>query len=61
MKKANKIIFIFVILIIVLFDFIFIFSKKENYSYSCRKRAEEYFDKDLCFEKYIQLYQDMLH
>ena len=25
-------------------------------SNNCRKRAEEYFDKEKCYEKYIQLY-----
>lgn len=27
----------------------------------CRKRAEAYFDKDKCFEKYIQLYEELLN
>lgn len=27
---------------------------------ACRKRAEEFFDKDLCFEKYIKLYEQIL-
>lgn len=26
----------------------------------CRKRAEEHFDKDKCFEKYIQLYESLI-
>lgn len=26
----------------------------------CRKRAEEYFDKDKCFEKYIELYERLI-
>lgn len=26
----------------------------------CRKRAEEYFDKDKCFEKYIELYKSLI-
>lgn len=33
---------------------------KQRYSYACRKRAEEYFDNRKCFEKYIQLYNDLL-
>ena len=27
----------------------------------CRKRAEEYFDKDKCFEEYIKLYNQILN
>lgn len=26
----------------------------------CRKRAEEYFDKDKCFGKYIELYERLI-
>lgn len=26
----------------------------------CRKRAEEHFDKDKCFEKYIELYESLM-
>ena len=29
-------------------------------SIDCRKRAEEHFDKDKCFEKYIELYNELL-
>lgn len=29
-------------------------------SENCRKRAEDFFDKDKCFEKYIKLYEDLL-
>lgn len=29
-------------------------------SSDCRKRAEENFDKDKCFEKYIELYENLL-
>lgn len=29
-------------------------------SADCRKRAEEYFDKDKCFQKYIELYESLL-
>ena len=29
-------------------------------SEACRKRAEEHFDKDKCFEKYINLYNTLL-
>lgn len=28
-------------------------------SENCRKRAEEYFDKDKCFEKYMKLYEEL--
>lgn len=28
-------------------------------SIACRKRAEDMFDKDMCFEKYIELYEDL--
>lgn len=27
----------------------------------CRERAEQYFDKDKCFEKYINLYADLIY
>lgn len=30
-------------------------------SEACRKRAEEYFDKDKCFEKYIELYEELVN
>ena len=30
-------------------------------SADCRKRAEELFDKDKCFEKYVELYEDLLN
>ena len=30
------------------------------FSADCRKRAEEHFDKDKCFEKYIELYESLL-
>lgn len=29
-------------------------------SEDCRKRAEEYFDKDKCFEKYVELYEELV-
>ncbi len=29
-------------------------------SEACRQRAEELFDKDKCFEKYVELYEDLL-
>ena len=29
-------------------------------SEACRKRAEEHFDKDKCFAKYIELYDELL-
>lgn len=39
-----------------------IFRMRENplSSEDCRKRAEENFDKDKCFEKYVHLYEDLL-
>lgn len=33
---------------------------KGMHSSDCRKRAEECFDKDKCFERYIELYEDLL-
>lgn len=33
---------------------------KKHHTSSCRKRAEECFDKDKCFEKYIELYEQIL-
>ncbi len=30
-------------------------------SYDCRRRAEQYFDKDKCFEEYIRLYEKLLY
>lgn len=33
---------------------------KQQHSADCRKRAEECFDKDKCFEKYIDLYESLL-
>ena len=33
---------------------------KQNHSAACRKRAEEHFDKDKCFERYIELYESLL-
>lgn len=32
----------------------------ERYVIACRKRAEHYFDKDKCYEKYIELYESLL-
>lgn len=34
---------------------------KIYYSSACRKRAEEYFDKNKCFDKYINLYNEKLN
>ncbi len=34
--------------------------KKLLSSIDCRKRSEEHFDKDKCFEKYIELYKELL-
>lgn len=33
---------------------------KEHYSKACRMRAVEHFDKDKCFEKYIDIYNEIL-
>lgn len=33
---------------------------KQKHTVDCRRRAEEYFDKDRCFEKYIELYENLL-
>ena len=30
-------------------------------SADCRKRAETYFDKDKCFEKYVELYEELVN
>ena len=30
-------------------------------SADCRKRAEELFDKDKCFEKYVELYEELVN
>ena len=30
-------------------------------SADCRKRAEEHFDKDKCFEKYNELYESLIN
>lgn len=38
-----------------------IFSKgKQQYTAVCRRRAEEYYDKNRCFEKYIELYDSLI-
>lgn len=34
---------------------------KEYYTYACRKFAVENFDKKVCFEKYIELYNEILN
>lgn len=33
---------------------------KEYYHNACRRRAEEHFDKQMCFEKYLELYNELL-
>ena len=33
---------------------------KNYYTDACRKRAEEHFDKDKCFEKYVELYEGLV-
>ena len=32
---------------------------KHHYSASCRKRAEEYYDKEKCFEEYVGVYEQI--
>jgi putative colanic acid biosynthesis glycosyltransferase len=46
-----------------LHDMIELFRKrgKESYSYSCRKKAEQYFNKDDRFMDYIKLYKDLIN
>lgn len=34
--------------------------KNPLFSVDCRKRAEDFFDKEKCFEKYIELYESLL-
>ena len=34
---------------------------ERSYSEACRKRAEEHFNKDKCFEKYIELYDSLIN
>lgn len=34
---------------------------KKHHSADCRKRAEECFDKDKCFEKYVELYERLVN
>lgn len=33
---------------------------KEQYSEACRRRAEQYFDKDKCYQQYIDLYNALI-
>lgn len=33
---------------------------KSSYTIACRKRAEEFFNKNKCFEKYLKLYEDLI-
>lgn len=33
---------------------------KDYYTEPCRKRAEEHFDKNKCFEKYVKLYDELI-
>ncbi len=33
---------------------------RKQYTVECRKRAEDYFDKDKCFEKYVELYEELI-
>lgn len=35
-------------------------SNRTQYKVACRRRAEEYFDKDTCFEKYLELYNTLI-
>ena len=39
---------------------IFNINKSSVVSSQCRKRAEEYFDKDKCYEKYVELYNQII-
>lgn len=41
-------------------DAIYRLQKNPLSSSDCRKRAEENFDKDMCFEKYIKLYESLI-
>jgi glycosyltransferase involved in cell wall biosynthesis len=34
---------------------------KDYYTEACRKRAEEFFDKDKCFKKYVDLYEELVN
>ena len=34
---------------------------REKYRKNCRKRAEECFDREKCFDKYLNLYEHLLH
>lgn len=34
---------------------------KEYYNYECRVRAMEFFNKDNCFDKYVQMYKELLN
>lgn len=34
---------------------------KDHFSQACRARAEEHFDKEKCFRKYIELYEEILN
>lgn len=34
---------------------------KDYYIEACRKRAEEFFDKDKCFKKYVDLYEELVN
>lgn len=34
---------------------------KKHHTSACRKRAEECFDKDKCFEKYVELYERLMN
>ena len=33
---------------------------KEHYHEACRRRAEEHFDRQICFDKYLDLYNELL-
>lgn len=34
---------------------------KKHHTSACHKRAEECFDKDKCFEKYVELYEELIN
>ena len=43
-----------------LVEAIYMMKRKPLSSEACRKRAEDLFDKNICFEKYIRLYRQLL-
>lgn len=39
---------------------ILVCEKRGSYTGACRKRAEDYFDRNKCYEKYLELYEEIL-